>query len=254
MTAPLLTQPAAPRQVSPPTLPGVIVKQDVPQKVGTGDEEPYTMKCICNFTDDDGATIYCETCDTWQHIDCFYPNNRAEAIREDFAHSCADCKPRPLDREKAIERTLRFKKDKATVEEASSDKKPKRPPPKSHKKRSKPIDAPVNGHDETGKHGASIDHTHPPKKSKSAHRSSQSISSLSAKRSPSSGNARPNPAQPPSPALTPPDLPDDFRIHHYSPAFTICTDLETLAKFAIIRSLALPSLQLYLVGFVNRIQ
>ncbi|KAH6895311.1 hypothetical protein B0T10DRAFT_212488 [Thelonectria olida] len=218
MTAPPLTQSAAPRQVSPPSPQGVTVKQDVPQKVGAGDEEPYTMKCICNFTDDDGATIYCETCDTWQHIDCFYPDNRAEAIREDFAHSCADCKPRPLDRQKAIERTLRFKKEKAAVEEIS-DKKPKRPPPKGHKKRSKPNDLQVNGQDETGKHGNSIDHAHLPKKTKTAHRSSQSVSSLPAKRSPSHGNARSNPPHPPSPALTPPDLPDNFQIHHYSQGF-----------------------------------
>lgn len=218
MTAPPLTQSAAPSQVSLPAPQGVTVKQDVPPKAGTVDEEPYTMKCICNFSDDDGATIYCETCDTWQHIDCFYPDNRAEAIREDFAHSCADCKPRPLDRQKAIERTLLLKKEKTTVEEIS-DKKSKRPPPRGHKKRSKPNDLQVNGHDETGKHGSPIDHAHPPKKSKNTHRSSQSVSSQPAKRSPSSGNTRPNPAHPPSPALTPPDLPDDFQIHHYSQGF-----------------------------------
>ena len=34
------------------------------------DEEPYTIKCICDYSDDDGNTIYCETCDTWQHIEC----------------------------------------------------------------------------------------------------------------------------------------------------------------------------------------
>ncbi|KAF5560729.1 ankyrin repeat [Fusarium phyllophilum] len=72
--------------------------------VGSASEEPYTIKCICNLSGDDGNTIYCETCDTWQHIRCFYPDNVEEAIREDFAHSCAECKPRPLDRQRAIER------------------------------------------------------------------------------------------------------------------------------------------------------
>ncbi|KAF5618430.1 ankyrin repeat [Fusarium sp. NRRL 25303] len=72
-------------------------------------EEPYTIKCICNFSEDDGNTIYCETCDTWQHIRCFYPDNVEDAIREDFAHSCAECNPRPLDRQRAIERNLRLK-------------------------------------------------------------------------------------------------------------------------------------------------
>ncbi|KAF9871367.1 hypothetical protein CkaCkLH20_11014 [Colletotrichum karsti] len=67
-------------------------------------EEPYIIKCICDFTDDDGNTIYCDKCDTWQHIECFYPDAREEALREDFEHWCADCKPRPLDRQRAMNR------------------------------------------------------------------------------------------------------------------------------------------------------
>ncbi|KAL4729357.1 SET domain-containing protein 3 [Fusarium chlamydosporum] len=106
--ASLSTQSAAPSQIAP-VLPGATPKDEVARPADGAEEEPYTIKCICNFSDDDGNTIYCETCDTWQHIDCFYPDNREEAIREDFAHSCAECKPRPLDRQKAIERTLRLK-------------------------------------------------------------------------------------------------------------------------------------------------
>lgn len=70
------------------------------------EEEPYTIKCICNSSDDDGNTIYCETCDTWQHIECFYPENKEEAIRADFSHSCADCQPRALNRQKTFERSI----------------------------------------------------------------------------------------------------------------------------------------------------
>ncbi|KAF4463265.1 SET domain-containing 3 [Fusarium albosuccineum] len=219
-TAPLSTQSAAPSQTSPPVQPGATLKDDVARKVETAEEEPYTIKCICNFSDDDGNTIYCETCDTWQHIDCFYPDNREEAIREDFAHSCAECKPRPLDRQKAIERTLRLKN--AANENGPTDKRTKRPPSKSHKKRSKPNDLQINGHtspQENPKHGPSTDNPHPPRKAKSSHRSSQSVSSQAPKRSPSYGNARSNPVHPPSPATTPPDLPEDFQIHHYSQGF-----------------------------------
>ncbi|KAM5348337.1 hypothetical protein ACJ41O_008161 [Fusarium nematophilum] len=217
--APLSTQSASPSQTSPPVQLGAILKDDVARKVETVEEEPYTIKCICNFSDDDGNTIYCETCDTWQHIDCFYPDNRDEAISEDFSHSCAECKPRPLDRQKAIERTLRLRN--ATAEEPI-EKRTKRPPSKSHKKKSKPNDGQVNGHvgpQENGKHGHPGDHPPPPKKAKSSHRSSQSVSSQAPKRSPSYGNARSNPAHPPSPATTPPDLPEDFQIHHYSQGF-----------------------------------
>lgn len=191
-----------------------------PQDDTAAEEEPYTIKCICNFTDDDGNTIYCETCDTWQHLDCFYPDNRAEATKEDFAHSCADCKPRPLNRQKAIERTLRLKKG-GQEDDSSGDKKTKRLPTKSNKKKAKPADLQlqgVNGSAENGKHGSPVDSASHPKKPKSAHRTTQSTSSQPSKRSPSFGSAR-TPAHPPSPANTPPDLPDDFQIHHYSAGF-----------------------------------
>ncbi|KAG7149607.1 SET domain-containing protein 3 like [Verticillium longisporum] len=141
---PLPTQIAIPSQahVVPPTIP---VPQPAPaRKVEAVEEEPYTIKCICNFSDDDGNTIYCETCDTWQHIECYYPNRKEEALREDFSHSCADCKPRPLDRQKAIERTRRLKN--GSTQEDAQDKKPRRPPSKSHKKKPKPTDLQLNGH------------------------------------------------------------------------------------------------------------
>ncbi|KAK5998313.1 SET domain-containing protein 4 [Cladobotryum mycophilum] len=216
----LSTQAAVSSQANHAAPVGSTIHDHVTHKVEATEEEPYTIKCICNFSDDDGNTIYCETCDTWQHIDCFYPDNREEAIREDFAHSCAECKPRPLNRQKAIERTLQLKH--SILETEPTDKKAKRPPSKSHKKKSKPSDVHVNGHHgpvDGGKHGNSTDHHHPSKKSKTSHRPSLSVSSQPPKRSPSYGNARSNPTHPPSPATTPPDLPDDFQIHHYSDGF-----------------------------------
>ncbi|KAM0328104.1 hypothetical protein ACHAQA_005507 [Verticillium albo-atrum] len=215
---PLPTQIAIPSQAL--VAPSVPVSQPAPaRKVETVEEEPYTIKCICNFSDDDGNTIYCETCDTWQHIECFYPDSREEALREDFSHSCADCKPRPLDRQKAIERTRRLKN--GAVQEEAQDKKPRRPPSKSHKKKPKPTDLQLNGHpvgQENGKHGSPGDHPHPAKKVKASHRPSNSISSQANKRSPSDGSIRLN-GQPPSPATSPPDLPTDFEIHGYSDRF-----------------------------------
>ncbi|KAF0329276.1 phd finger and set domain-containing protein [Colletotrichum asianum] len=227
---PVSTQLATPSQTlfAPPSVP--VSTHDVPRKVETvEEEEPYTIKCICHFSDDDGNTIYCETCDTWQHIECFYPNSREEALREDFAHSCADCKPRPLDRQKAIERTRRLKNGGASGE--TPDKKTKRLPTKSHKKKPKPNELQLNGHpggQENAKHGSPSDHPPPPaKKTKSSHRPSHSISSQSAKRSPSYGNGRAQPnGHPPSPATTPPDLPSDFQIHNYSDGFLNLTKKE----------------------------
>ncbi|TIC95353.1 SET domain-containing protein 3 [Colletotrichum higginsianum] len=222
---PLSTQTATPSQnLFAPSV--TVSTHNVPRKVETvEEEEPYTIKCICNFSDDDGNTIYCDTCDTWQHIDCFYPDSREEALREDFAHSCADCKPRPLDRQKAIERTRRLKN--GGTAEGAPDKKVKRPPSKSHKKKPKPTDLQLNGlatGQENAKHGSPSDHPHPTKKTKTSHRPSHSISSQNAKRSPSYGNNRPQPnGHPPSPATTPPDLPSDFQIHNYSDGFLSMT-------------------------------
>ncbi|KAM0529032.1 hypothetical protein ACHAPS_001040 [Verticillium nonalfalfae] len=216
---PLPTQIAIPSQahVVPPAIP---VPQPAPaRKVEAVEEEPYTIKCICNFSDDDGNTIYCETCDTWQHIECYYPNRKEEALREDFSHSCADCKPRPLDRQKAIERTRRLKN--GSTQEDAQDKKPRRPPSKSHKKKPKPTDLQLNGlsvGQENGKHGSPGDLNHPAKKAKGSHRPSNSVSSQANKRSPSDGNVRLN-GQPPSPATSPPELPTDFEIHGYSDRF-----------------------------------
>ncbi|KAI1354093.1 hypothetical protein F5Y01DRAFT_312352 [Xylaria sp. FL0043] len=76
----------------------------VPNKtLAPAEEELYTIKCICNITADDGNTIYCEFCNTWQHIKCYSPFNMVEVQQEDFNHSCVDCNPRMVDRLRANE-------------------------------------------------------------------------------------------------------------------------------------------------------
>ncbi|KAK1759291.1 SET domain-containing protein 3 [Echria macrotheca] len=221
---PLSTPIVPPSQTSHTLL--VAPAQHVVREHQTVEEEPYTIKCICGFADDDGNTIYCEKCDTWQHIECYYPHNLEDAVREDFNHSCIDCDPRPLDRQQAVERQ-RAQRARASilplVEEEATDKKPRRPPSKSHKKKPKPTDLHLNGHHgglDGPRHANTHDgsNSHPPKKTKSAHKPSQSISSQAPKRSPPYG--RPNHGHPPSPATTPPDLPDEHEMHGYSDRFT----------------------------------
>lgn len=202
--------------LSPKSVPTLV--NHVSSKVETVEEEPYTIKCICNFADDDGNTIYCEQCDTWQHIECYYPNNTQDAYREDFAHSCVECKPRSVDRHSAVERQ-RLRRVKLHSAEDLSERKPKRPPSKSHKKRAKPNDLQINGHSGSDTNTKQPNETPGQKKSKNTHRPSQSISST-AKRSPSYGQKNGNlHAHPPSPATTPPDIPADSEIHHYSDSF-----------------------------------
>ncbi|KAH6635564.1 hypothetical protein B0J18DRAFT_51657 [Chaetomium sp. MPI-SDFR-AT-0129] len=196
------------------------VSRDVTRKQETADEEPYTIKCICGFPDDDGNTIYCETCDTWQHIECYYPNSVEDALRPTFAHSCVECEPRLLNHEQAIARQKA--KMAVPVMEATADKKPKRPPSKSHKKKPKPSDLQINGVSHgtpENKHASPSDNPHPTKKAKNSHKPSQSISSQTSKRSPPHGNTKTAQNHPLSPATTPPDLPNDFELHNYSSGF-----------------------------------
>jgi len=203
------------------SLASTVSVRDVARKPDAVEEEPYTIKCICDFPDDDGNTIFCETCETWQHIECYYPDNIEDALSPNFAHSCAECEPRSLDRQQAIARQ-RARTTAPLVAEAA-DKKPKRPPSKSHKKKPKPSELQINGTHhgapENTKHMGAHDNPPPPKKAKNSHKPSQSISSQAPKRSPSHGNAKAALGHPLSPATTPPDLPDDFELHNYSSGF-----------------------------------
>lgn len=99
-----------PPRHTPFSLPTAVTIPDSSQKQETVEEEPYTIKCICNFIEDDENTIYCEKCETWQHIECYYPNNLEDALRADFWHACAECEPRSLNRQLAIERMCRVLK------------------------------------------------------------------------------------------------------------------------------------------------
>ncbi|RAL66454.1 hypothetical protein DID88_006144 [Monilinia fructigena] len=194
------------------------------------DEEPYVIRCICDTSEDDGNTIYCDKCDTWQHIECYYPGSVEDASREDFVHKCVECNPRELDGRHAIEKQ-QYRQNKSNHD--NNDKKNKRPATKSHKKKTKPSDIQTNGFNDQDHH----------KKAK-GHRSHHSVSSQVTKRSPPYSARNNN--HPPSPIHTPPDLPIDFRIHTYSDNFLSLyddeqsqeTDTNTLANLTVTNKLS----------------
>lgn len=199
-----------------------LVKEATPDSEHKEDDNS-AIQCICNFPKDNGTTIFCEICKTWQHITCYYPGRETEALQPEFKHSCAECEPRDLDRQDAFKRMeIWIRENTQLVGSASHDKKPKKPLPKTHKKKTKPTDLQLSGHTmgtDPSKH--SSPHDQPPtKKAKTSHKSSPSVSTQIRKRSPSHGAPKLNHhGHPLSPATTPPDLPLDFETSSYAPQF-----------------------------------
>lgn len=226
---PLATQLVTPSQTAflAPSSVSVHEPPELKKQETAEEEEHNTIKCICDFSDDDGQTIFCETCLTWQHIACYYPGHIEDALREDFSHSCVDCRPRALDAQQA--REIQKARLATSIVEEVSDRKPRRLPTKSHKKKPKPTELQLQhgtspNHHEQARPPIPHDHSHPHKKSRSSHKASQSVSSQAPKRSPSNGTSKTNPAHPPSPATTPPDLPLNFIPQSYPASFSSLHD------------------------------
>lgn len=222
--------------------------------------EDGSIVCVCGFPVDLGLTLECGKCNTWQHGTCYYPElSRDEANREDFKHSCVQCEPRELDRQGArrrIEEMRRLDEAEKAIEArkkqdgeefeisrhnigASHDKKPRKPPPKSHKKKAKPTDLQLNGNagSDTSKHGSP--HENPPaKKPKTSHKSSPSVSTQSRKRSPSHTQKPSHHGHPLSPATTPPDQTLEFEHQPYPPQFPALHEASRDAEIVDTNTLA----------------
>ncbi|KIW32080.1 hypothetical protein, variant [Cladophialophora immunda] len=168
------------------------------------DEEEYTIKCICIYADDDGNTVYCPKCDTWQHIECYYHGKK---VPEE--HFCADCFPRDLDVKKATERQRRHREALD-----GGDRKVKRPTSKSQRKKHKDTSATaeqVNGwHHDRHESVASARDGPPAKKPKTSHRTSGSVISTngeSRKRATSTAQSYPSPSKSPQDLFRFPAIP-----------------------------------------------
>ncbi|KAH7121225.1 hypothetical protein B0J11DRAFT_414559, partial [Dendryphion nanum] len=147
------------------------------------EEESSTIKCICGYSDDDGNTVLCEKCDTWQHIVCYYDS----AHNVPDVHECTDCLPRSVDAKGATEKQ-RLRRELHNIGERKVKTKPTT---KNHKKRVKDPLGSVqpNGwavHSNNDLHysterksGSPRDQGPPNKRPKTSHRSSNSVSTVS---------------------------------------------------------------------------
>lgn len=137
------------------------------------EEEDYTIKCICGFQDDDGNTVFCERCETWQHIDCYYHSGEGTSVDvKSIDHNCADCEPRELDAKGATER----QSDKRRG--AFDPRKVKKTTTKSHKKKSNATIANGGPHEPQERTSRSPKDQVPPQRiTKKSHKPSGSINS-----------------------------------------------------------------------------
>jgi uncharacterized protein len=172
------------------------------------DEEEYTIKCVCIYADDDGNTVYCPRCDTWQHIECYYHGKRVPD-----EHFCVDCVPRELDAKKATERQRRLR-EHLDRGERGDPQKTKRPSSKTQKKKHKDVNATselTNGwHHDRNDSVASTRDGPPAKKPKTSHRTSDSIVStngISRKRAVSNLQSYPSPSKSPQDLFRFPQIP-----------------------------------------------
>ena len=90
------------------SVPSISAHPQDPQHAPGDEVEDYIIKCICGFREDDGNTVYCDLCDTWQHTECYYIDKHGNVPTteelEVIDHFCADCQPRSLNAKGAIER------------------------------------------------------------------------------------------------------------------------------------------------------
>eukprot|EP00049_Salpingoeca_infusionum_P000335 m.39152 g.39152 ORF g.39152 m.39152 type:complete len:1510 (-) comp10283_c0_seq2:554-5083(-) len=82
----------------------------------------YHTRCICGFTHDDGDMVCCDTCEVWQHTECFgvTPNDL-----EDTSFYCELCNPRPLN----VLRAKQNQYQNLYVQKKTRKRKPPLPPP-----------------------------------------------------------------------------------------------------------------------------
>jgi uncharacterized protein len=138
------------------------------------EEDDSIIRCVCGFADDDGLTVLCEECNTWQHIECYYPNTDVPEI-----HHCVHCQPRSIDTKAAADRQRQLR-----TANALGEKKTKRAPTRSHKKKTKENTPIANGSahgDKLYNHDRASGSPHdlpPAKRPKTSHRASSSTASI----------------------------------------------------------------------------
>ncbi|KAG0637349.1 hypothetical protein HOY80DRAFT_924466 [Tuber brumale] len=88
------------------------------------------IDCICEISDDDGFTICCDKCDTWQHLVCVQLN----VGNVPTTYYCPRCDPCSLD-VMDVQKAKDFQRQRMEEEQTKRSHKKKRPTGTSHRKR-----------------------------------------------------------------------------------------------------------------------
>ncbi|KAK6442258.1 SET domain-containing protein 3 [Oleoguttula sp. CCFEE 5521] len=147
----------------------------------TGDDE--AINCFCGNNEDDGNTVQCDGCNTWQHISCYYPHFGNSSL-DDLSHWCEDCRPQTQsDRHAAFIAQKEANEEKYGPQHNGA----KRPASNkatvkiSHKKKVKDTAAPAmtNGWPPERHTASPRDQPPPTKRPKTSHRPSNSVAQAS---------------------------------------------------------------------------
>lgn len=70
---------------------------DKPSSTGKPKLEDDVLKCICGHERKIGVSVACESCNTWQHSICYYPQYLDGKLPKELEHKCVECEPRTID-------------------------------------------------------------------------------------------------------------------------------------------------------------
>lgn len=120
---------------SPPGLPQQLLSSN-PTSAPTPDESGDSsgeIRCVCDYTEDDGYTVCCDKCGTWQHVACVQlPGDNLPS-----EYLCSFCSPRQIDTRRARELQKQRRRDEKNIRR-------KRSSTTSHKKK-EPLPNAPNG-------------------------------------------------------------------------------------------------------------
>merc|ERR1719273_1198981 len=73
------------------------LKETQINQISSTSQEKHIIRCICNYSHNDGDMICCDKCDVWQHIVCMGLDHNE--LPEEYY--CEKCSPREIDVGKA---------------------------------------------------------------------------------------------------------------------------------------------------------